>query len=89
MKSIICGPGTRTVCVSSRPGFIPLTKSPEKRTCHVRYADENGRLHEESFDLIVLSVGLQVPESSKETGPKARGGSGWIRVCQDADLCAY
>ena len=38
----------------------------EERDLPVRYADENGQIHEEFFDLIVLSVGLQVPESSKE-----------------------
>ncbi len=38
----------------------------EQRDLRVRYADENGELKEEIFDIIVLSVGLQVPESSKE-----------------------
>ena len=36
------------------------------RDLHIRYVDENGEVHEEFFDLIVLSVGLQVPESSKD-----------------------
>jgi heterodisulfide reductase subunit A-like polyferredoxin len=37
-----------------------------ERDLPVRYVDESGQLKEESFDLVVLSVGLQVPESSKE-----------------------
>lgn len=36
-----------------------------ERDLHVRYADESGQTKEEDFDLIVLSVGLQVPESSR------------------------
>jgi heterodisulfide reductase subunit A-like polyferredoxin len=32
---------------------------------HIRYTDESGQVNEESFDLMVLSVGLQIPESSK------------------------
>jgi heterodisulfide reductase subunit A2 len=36
-----------------------------KENLHIRYADEAGEIREEPFDLIVLSVGLQVPESSR------------------------
>jgi heterodisulfide reductase subunit A-like polyferredoxin len=43
-----------------------LDEIAEEGDLHLRYADENGQIHEESFDLIILSVGLQVPESSKE-----------------------
>ena len=38
----------------------------EQDDLRVRYADENGELREEVFDMIVLSVGLQVPPSSRE-----------------------
>jgi heterodisulfide reductase subunit A-like polyferredoxin len=38
----------------------------ERRDLRVRYADETGQLHEELFDMVVLSVGLQVPPSSRE-----------------------
>ena len=38
----------------------------EQGDLRVRYADENGELREEVFDMIVLSVGLQVPPSSRE-----------------------
>ncbi len=31
---------------------------------HIRYADESGAAAEEVFDMVVLSVGLQVPEST-------------------------
>ena len=37
-----------------------------QRDLRVRYADESGEWHEEVFDMIVLSVGLQVPPSSRE-----------------------
>jgi len=33
----------------------------------VRYTDEDGRVHEETFDMVVLSVGLRIPESVRET----------------------
>jgi len=33
---------------------------------HLRYADESGRVEEEVFDMVVLSVGLQVPESTAQ-----------------------
>jgi len=36
----------------------------EKRNLRIQYVDEAGALHEEIFDIIVLSVGLQVPEST-------------------------
>jgi heterodisulfide reductase subunit A-like polyferredoxin len=36
------------------------------RDLHVQYADENGEFKEEFFDLVVLSVGLQIPESTKD-----------------------
>jgi heterodisulfide reductase subunit A-like polyferredoxin len=38
----------------------------EGRDLRVRYADEDGELREELFDMVVLSVGLQVPESSRD-----------------------
>ena len=36
----------------------------EKRNLRIQYVDEAGALQEEIFDIIVLSVGLQVPEST-------------------------
>jgi heterodisulfide reductase subunit A-like polyferredoxin len=38
----------------------------EERNLHIHYADETGELHDEIFDLLVLSVGLQIPESTVE-----------------------
>jgi heterodisulfide reductase subunit A-like polyferredoxin len=38
----------------------------ENRDLRIRYADESGRIQEEFFDIVVLSVGLQVPESTAE-----------------------
>ncbi|SHK98929.1 FAD-dependent oxidoreductase [Desulforamulus aeronauticus] len=37
----------------------------------IRYADEQGRTHSETFDLVVLSVGLTPPASAKELGAAA------------------
>jgi len=41
-----------------------------ERDLHIRYADENGQTQEEFFDLVILSVGLQVPESSRDLARK-------------------
>jgi heterodisulfide reductase subunit A-like polyferredoxin len=38
----------------------------ENRDLRIRYADESGRLQEEFFDLVVLSVGLQVPQKTRQ-----------------------
>jgi heterodisulfide reductase subunit A-like polyferredoxin len=38
----------------------------ENKELHIRYADEAGRINEEKFDIVVLSVGLEVTESTKE-----------------------
>ena len=40
---------------------------PDTENLTVRYASEDGRLLGESFDLLVLSVGMCVPESVRET----------------------
>jgi heterodisulfide reductase subunit A-like polyferredoxin len=38
----------------------------EERNLLIHYADDTGELHEEIFDILVLSVGLQIPESTIE-----------------------
>ncbi|WP_003543550.1 NAD(P)-binding protein [Desulfotomaculum nigrificans] len=37
----------------------------------IRYADENGNIHHETFDMVVLSVGLSAPEGARELGNAA------------------
>jgi heterodisulfide reductase subunit A-like polyferredoxin len=43
-----------------------LTEDPETRDLILKFADENGNMQEEQFDMVVLSVGLEVPDSSLE-----------------------
>jgi len=43
-----------------------ITDDPETRNLKVAFADEAGQMQEESFDMLVLSVGLQVGEASVE-----------------------
>ena len=38
----------------------------DNRDLRIRYADESGEMQEEFFDIIVLSVGLQVPEKTRQ-----------------------
>jgi len=38
----------------------------ENKDLRIRYVDTGGELYEEIFDMVVLSVGLQVPESTAE-----------------------
>ena len=40
--------------------------APENDDLIVRFADDSGQMHDETFNMVVLSVGLQVPESSGE-----------------------
>ncbi len=42
----------------------------ETGNLELRYADEDGNIHVEEFDMVVLSVGLQVPESTVETAKR-------------------
>ncbi|RYD05571.1 hypothetical protein N752_09500 [Desulforamulus aquiferis] len=37
----------------------------------MRYADEDGTIYEETFDMVVLSIGLSAPEGAKELGEAA------------------
>ncbi len=39
-----------------------LMPDPETKQLHISYVDENGELQQEAFDLVVLSVGLEVPQ---------------------------
>jgi heterodisulfide reductase subunit A-like polyferredoxin len=43
-----------------------IAAAPENDDLIVRYADDSGQMQEEVFNMVVLSVGLQVPESSGE-----------------------
>lgn len=37
----------------------------------IRYADEDGAIHKETYDMVVLSIGLSAPEGAKELGQAA------------------
>ena len=43
-----------------------INPAPENDDLIVRFADDSGQMHDEVFNMVVLSVGLQVPESSGE-----------------------
>jgi len=43
-----------------------ITDDPETRDLTLHYVDDAGEIQEETFDMVVLSVGLQVPESTIE-----------------------
>jgi heterodisulfide reductase subunit A-like polyferredoxin len=47
-----------------------VTEIPETGNLELRYADESGNLLVEEFDMVVLSVGLQIPESTVETAKR-------------------
>jgi heterodisulfide reductase subunit A-like polyferredoxin len=47
-----------------------LREDPATKDLLVRYNDEAGRLHEEPFDLVVLSVGMEISDSVKELGTR-------------------
>ena len=44
----------------------------EERNLSIQYADDTGALQEEVFDMVVLSVGLQVPQSTAELAKRLK-----------------
>ena len=44
-----------------------IEEDPESKNLTIRYADENGELQIEKFDMIVLSVGMETPKELIET----------------------
>ena len=44
-----------------------IEEDPETRDIKLRYADENGEIRDETFDMLVLSVGMETPEELIET----------------------
>jgi heterodisulfide reductase subunit A-like polyferredoxin len=52
-------------------GIVSTVKELQKnKNMMLRYAQENGSIQEDEFDLVVLSVGLQVPDKIKELARK-------------------
>jgi len=43
-----------------------ITEEPETGDLKVKFADESGAMNEEVFSMVVLSVGLQIPQTSVE-----------------------
>jgi heterodisulfide reductase subunit A-like polyferredoxin len=57
-----------------------LTEDPETRDLILKFADENGNMQEEKFDMVVLSVGLEVPDSSVELAKR------WASILTNTSL---
>ncbi len=49
-----------------------VTENPENRNLILRFSDENGVIMEEEFDMLVLSVGLEVPAETVELAEKLK-----------------
>jgi heterodisulfide reductase subunit A len=47
-----------------------VVEEPETRNLFIRYTDESGKVHEESFDVVVLAVGLETSEEMIEGAKK-------------------
>ncbi len=47
-----------------------VIENPENRNLILRFADEDGNMTDEEFDMLVLSVGLEVPKESLELAEK-------------------
>ncbi|WP_459910822.1 FAD-dependent oxidoreductase [Desulfotomaculum defluvii] len=52
----------------------------------IRYADEKGLLHQENFDLVILSVGISPPEGAEELGTAANIELDQYGFCRSKDL---
>ena len=50
----------------SKARIHTITEIPESGDLHVQYVDEDGTRAEETFSMVVLSVGLGIPQSSVE-----------------------
>ncbi len=50
----------------SKARIHTITEIPESGDLHVQYVDEDGSRAEETFSMVVLSVGLGIPQSSVE-----------------------
>ena len=47
-----------------------IDEAGDKQDLRIRYADKDGAIAEEIFDMVVLSVGLQIPESVRKTAAR-------------------
>jgi len=44
----------------------------ENKDLRIQYADDSGKMQEEMFDMVILSVGLQIPEATKELATRLK-----------------
>ena len=60
--------------VSLKPRIHSVIENPDNKNLILRFADDTGQIMEEEFDMLVLSVGLEVPaatlELAEQTGRK-------------------
>ena len=50
--------------------FAIEQKEDDSKNLVIRYSDEDGNIHTEEFDMVVLSVGMQISQSVRELGQK-------------------
>jgi heterodisulfide reductase subunit A-like polyferredoxin len=58
----------------------------DKRDLRIRYADGDGAIVEETFDLVVLSVGLRIPESVRQTAARIGVKTGGYGFAESPEL---
>ncbi len=58
-------------CALCAVGYIPSIPA-ENDGLSILYVDENGEIQSENYDMVVLSVGLEVDPDTSQSGQKAR-----------------
>ena len=53
-----------------------IDEDPETHDLILEYTDENGQLLRETFDMVVLSIGLEISQELKELAEKNRDSAG-------------
>ena len=70
-----------------RSRIYQIDPSPENNgDLMIRYADENGLIHYETFDLVVLSVGISPPAGAKELGAASHVELDQYGFCRSKEL---
>ena len=64
-----------------------ITEIPETGDLTVKFADETGAMQEEVFNMVVLSVGLQVQPDAAALAQTARCGLEQVQFCGHPPLC--
>jgi heterodisulfide reductase subunit A-like polyferredoxin len=79
MKNIITGRQTRRGVRFVKSRIHSVVEEPGTDNLILKYADEDGNMQEEEFDMVILSVGLTIPKESVDLAESHRCGH-WTSI---------